>query len=52
VLLSHLANIAWRMGNLKLVFDAKTETFPEAAEANRFLKRAHYRAPWIVPETV
>lgn len=52
VLLSHLANIAWRAGNPRLVFDARTETFPETPEANRFLKRPGYRAPWIVPETV
>lgn len=52
VLLCHLANIAWRAGNSKLEFDAATESFPAAPEANRFLKRAAYRAPWIVPETV
>ncbi|MBI5384831.1 MAG: Gfo/Idh/MocA family oxidoreductase [Verrucomicrobia bacterium] len=52
VLLSHLANAAWRAGNTKLVFDAKTESFPETADANRFLKRASYRAPWVVPEKI
>lgn len=52
VLLSHLANIAWRMGNTKLAFDAGTESFPDASEANRFLKRANYRAQWVVPEKV
>ena len=52
VLLCHLANIAWQMGNTKLAFDAKTETFPQTPAANRFLKRAGYRAPWVVPETV
>lgn len=52
VLLCHLANIAWRMGNAKLEFDAGTETFPDSPGANRFLKRAHYRTPWIVPDTV
>ena len=52
VLLCHLANIAWRMGNRKLEFDPKTETFPETPEANRFLRRTSYRPPWIVPEVV
>jgi len=51
-LLCHLANSAWRAGNVKLRFDAKTESFPEAPEANRFLKRPTYRAPWSVPENV
>jgi predicted dehydrogenase len=52
VLLCHLANAAWRAGNRKLAFDSNTESFPEAPEANRFLKRASYRAPWIVPQKV
>jgi hypothetical protein len=52
VLLSHLANIAWRVGNSKLTFDASTESFPGDAEANRLLKRPSYRTPWIVPEEV
>jgi predicted dehydrogenase len=52
VLLSHLANISWCTGNTKLVFDASSESFPESPAANRFLKRAAYRAPWTVPEVV
>ncbi|MCI0540024.1 MAG: Gfo/Idh/MocA family oxidoreductase [Verrucomicrobiales bacterium] len=52
VVLCHLANIAWRLGNVKLAFDPKTESFPATPEANRFLKRASYRAPWVVPEMV
>ncbi|MBU6402203.1 MAG: Gfo/Idh/MocA family oxidoreductase [Verrucomicrobia bacterium] len=51
-LLCHLANAAWRMGNAKLKFDAGTESFPDAPEAERFLRRARYRAPWLLPETV
>ncbi len=51
-LLCHLANIAWRTGNRKLAFDAKSETFTDAPEANGFLKRSEYRAPWIVPDNV
>lgn len=52
VLLCHLANIAGRVGNRKLIFDARTETFTDCPEANRFLKRAVYREPWVVPEKV
>jgi len=52
VLLCHLANAAWRAGNTKLLFDAKTESFPEKPEANQFLKRASYRSPWIIPNAV
>jgi predicted dehydrogenase len=52
VMLSHLANAAWRAGNVKLVFDAQTESFPETPAANQFLKRSGYRTPWIVPEQV
>jgi predicted dehydrogenase len=52
VLLSHLANIAWRAGNKTLRFDAASESFPESPEANQFLKRAGYRTPWVVPERV
>jgi predicted dehydrogenase len=51
-LVCHLANIAGRVGNKTLVFDAKTETFAGAPEANRLLKRASYREPWIVPDKV
>ncbi len=46
--LAHLANIAYRTGNQKLIFDGKTETFVENAEANNYLKaagRKHYRIP-------
>jgi len=52
VLLCHLANIAWRMGNVRLKFDPASETFPQSPDANRLLKRPQYRAPWIVPERV
>ncbi len=51
VLLCHLANISYRVGNQKLEFDPKTETFTNCDQANKFIKR-EYRAPWIVPETV
>jgi predicted dehydrogenase len=52
VVLSHLANAAWRAGNRELRFDANTESFPDAPEANRWLKRESYRAPWTISETV
>lgn len=44
-LLCHMADIAWRMGNQKLEFDPKTETFKGDEEANRLLGRS-YRPPW------
>lgn len=50
-LLCHLANIAWRAGKGSLAFDAQTESFPNAPEANQFLKRK-YREPWVVPDRV
>ena len=51
-LLCHLANSACRMGNRSLAFDAQAEAFPDAPEANRFLRRASYRKPWVVPDVV
>jgi len=51
VLLCHLPNIAFRAGKGSLTFDAQTESFPGAPEANQFLKRT-YRQPWTVPEQV
>ena len=38
--LEHLANIAYRTGNQKLVFDGKTEKFVGNDEANQYLKAA------------
>ncbi|MHC4228971.1 MAG: Gfo/Idh/MocA family protein [Planctomycetota bacterium] len=51
MLLCHLANISYRVGNRKLRFDGSTETFVNDVEANKYLK-ANYRKPWIVPEKV
>lgn len=51
-LLCHLANISWRMENAKLIFDGAIESFPKTPEANRFLKRTAYRAPWVMPDQV
>jgi len=50
-LLCHMANISYRVGNRKLALDPKTETFVDAPDANKFLKRT-YREPWVVPEEV
>jgi predicted dehydrogenase len=51
VLLCHMANISYRVGNLKLEFDPQTETFTNCDEANKYIKR-EYREPWIVPDNV
>lgn len=51
MLLCHLANISYRVGNRKLKFDGATERFVNDTEANKYLK-ANYRKPWIVPEEV
>jgi predicted dehydrogenase len=49
--LCHLANISYRVGNRKLVFNGSNETFVNDAEADKYLK-ANYRKPWVVPEKV
>lgn len=46
-LLSHLGNISYRTGR-RLVFDPKTETFPEDKDANRYLTR-DYRDGYELP---
>jgi hypothetical protein len=51
VLLCHLANISYRVGNRKLTLDPKTETFIDVPEANKYIKRT-YRHPWVIPEKV
>jgi predicted dehydrogenase len=50
-LMCHMANISGLVGNQKLRFDPKTETFLDAPDANKHLKRT-YREPWVVPEEV
>jgi len=50
-LLAHLANISYRVGNRKLLFDSKSEKFTNWDEANKYLKRT-YREPWILPDEV
>ena len=51
VLLCHLANISYRVGNQKLTLDPKTESFVDAPDANKYLKRI-YRAPWVIPDKI
>jgi len=48
-LLCHMGNVASRVGR-KLVFDAKTETFVNDAQANALRTRPEYRQPWVLPE--
>jgi len=47
--LSHLANIAYRVGRRQLAFDPKTETFPGDAAANRLVRREP-RKPYAFPK--
>ena len=49
--LCHMANISYRVGDRKLLFDSAKETFVDDREANQYLKRT-YREPWVVPEKV
>ena len=51
VLLCHMANISYRVGNKKLELDPRTERFTNCDEANKYIKR-EYREPWVVPENV
>jgi len=51
MVLCHLANISYRLGNRKLKYDGKQERFIGDEEANGLLK-AKYRKPWVVPEKV
>jgi predicted dehydrogenase len=49
--LEHLGNIAYRLGNQKLIFDSNTEKFVGNEEANQYLKaaaRKRYRIPDVV----
>ena len=49
--LIHMANIAHRLSNVKLRFDATTQRFADNDAANGMLKRA-YRPKYAVPEQV
>ena len=50
-LLCQYGNISYRIGR-KLVIDPKTEGFRDDKEANKLTRRAVYRSPWTVPDTV
>jgi len=47
----HMANIAHRVGNEKLGFDAATKRFTDSADANELLKRT-YRPKYRIPDRV
>jgi predicted dehydrogenase len=49
--LVHLGNIAYRVGNKQLLFDAKTEKFPNDRQAN-ILARGAYRKGYEIPQQV
>jgi hypothetical protein len=49
--LSLLGNIAYKTGR-KLIFDGKTETFPNDPEANSHLLRQVERKPYELPRVV
>jgi len=49
--LCHLSSISYRVGNRKLKWDGKNETFINDVEANKLLK-ANYRDPWTIPDKV
>jgi predicted dehydrogenase len=47
-MLCHLANASWRAGR-SLRYNAATGAFAGDLEANQFLTRERYRAPWTLP---
>lgn len=47
-LLCHLGNAAWRLGRT-VRFDPQSYTFDDE-EANQYLTRPQYRAPWLLPK--
>jgi hypothetical protein len=47
-MLCHLGNAAWRAGRT-LRFDAKNYCFIGEDDANQYLTRPEYRAPWKLP---
>ncbi len=51
VTMIHMANIAHRVGNVKLKVDTRAERFIDSPEANRLVKRT-YRRGYEVPERV
>ena len=49
--LAHIGNIAYRVGNKKLIFDGAKEEFTNNSEANNLLKTS-YRKGYDIPEKV
>lgn len=49
--LCHVANISYRLGGRRLVYDGQAERFPGDEEANKLLKRAG-RSPYRIPEQI
>jgi predicted dehydrogenase len=47
-LLCHIGNASWRAGRT-LRFDPASYTFSDS-DANRYLTRAEYRKPWVLPK--
>ena len=50
-LLSHLANISYRLGGQRLVFDAETEKIVDNEAAMKLYKR-QYRKPYVIEDEV
>lgn len=48
-LLCHLGNVAWRTRRT-LEFDPETYTFNNDDDANKYLTRAEYRKPYVLPK--
>jgi predicted dehydrogenase len=51
MLLCHLGNLSYRLGNRKLVYDTETGWIKDDSEANALMKRKG-RHPWVVPDEV
>lgn len=49
--LEHMANLSYRLGNVKLAFDGEAERFIDNEEANQYLKPT-YRKPYEIPDEV
>ncbi len=50
-LLVQMANISSRVGNEKLIYNAKDNNFTNSKEANKYIRRKD-RKPWLIPDTV
>ena len=51
MLLIHLANVSYRIGNRKVDYDAETGRIKDDPEANALMQRKG-RHPWVVPDEV